>query len=146
MELTTKHKNGDFLYPFWTDLFNSERFFDRLPLVEPVFSSPPANVIENGHSFKVELAVPGFSKDDFKVEIDDNVLSISAEKEEELESKEERYMRNEFRYVSFSRSFTLPKNCEDSKIEANYSDGILSLVVPKKEITTDRKKKEIKVK
>lgn len=146
MELTTT-KNGNFLSPFWSDLLPDGSFFGhRRPLMESVLSSPPANVIENGSSYKVELAVPGFSKKDFNIDVQDSVLSINAEKEAEKNEKEKQYTRKEFMYASFSRSFTLPQNCDDTKIKAEYTHGILTLEIPKKESKDETPKKAIEVK
>lgn len=146
MELTKTTRNSGFLSPLWSELFDTNRFFEtRWPLMETVFA-PPANVIENGNFFKVELAVPGFSKDDFDVVVEDNVLSVKAEKNEEKEEKEnEHFLRREFAYAFFSRSFTLPQNCDDSNVKAEYADGILSLVIPKKNGDNGGSKKQIAV-
>ncbi|HEV2831196.1 MAG TPA: Hsp20/alpha crystallin family protein, partial [Hanamia sp.] len=83
----------------------------------------------------VEVAAPGMSKKDFKVELDGNTLTISSEKSREEENKEdERYSRKEFSYQSFQRTFTLQKDVVDiDKIEAKYENGLLYLVIPKKE-------------
>jgi HSP20 family protein len=72
-------------------------------------------------------------KDDFKVDVEGNVLTISAEKEEKNEEKEEKFTRKEFSYTSFSRSFTLPEWVNKDKIDASYEDGLLRLVLPKTE-------------
>ena len=96
---------------------------------------PSVNVKENNQNFDIELAVPGMKKDDFKISLDRNILTISSETKTEHEQKDEngKYTRREFNYQSFSRSFTLPKDTVDSEnIEANYVDGILKISVPKK--------------
>ncbi|MEM9982457.1 MAG: Hsp20/alpha crystallin family protein, partial [Bacteroidota bacterium] len=81
---------------------------------------------------QIEVAVPGLKKEDFNVEINENILTVSSEKKAETEQKEEgRYTRREFHYSTFSRSFTLPKNVDAEKIEANYSEGILNITLPK---------------
>jgi HSP20 family protein len=146
METAKTTRNGGFLPSIWSDLFNSERFFDtRWPLIETVFS-PPANVVENEKSFRIELAAPGFSKNDFTVDAEDHVLSVTAQKSEERSEEEEHYTRREFSSTSFSRSFTLPQNIDDTKIEAMYADGILTLEIPKKESSKGTPKKQIQVK
>lgn len=96
---------------------------------------PAINIRETKDNFEVEMAAPGMKKDDFKVELDGNMLTISSEKQEETEEKEgERYTKQEFSYQSFQRTFQLPKDVVDSeKIEAHYENGILQLVIPKKE-------------
>ncbi len=106
---------------------------------------PKANIIENGKDFKIELAAPGLERKDFKVEIENNVLTISAEKEEEKKEEDKNIRRREYSYSSFSRSFILPENSLTDKIDAKYEDGILRLTLPKKEITISKPVKEIKV-
>ncbi|MEP7107811.1 MAG: Hsp20/alpha crystallin family protein [Ferruginibacter sp.] len=96
---------------------------------------PAVNIRENNENFLVEMAAPGMTKNDFKVELNGNTLVITSEKNFEEETKEEeRYSRKEFSYQSFSRVFTLPKEVVDSdNIEAKYQNGLLQLVIPKKE-------------
>jgi HSP20 family protein len=96
---------------------------------------PLVNIKETNEDFEVEMAAPGMNKDDFKIELDGNMLIISSEKKEENEVKEgERYSRHEFSYQSFQRSFQLPKEVVDvDNIQAKYESGVLKLLVPKKE-------------
>ncbi|WP_339881341.1 Hsp20/alpha crystallin family protein [uncultured Algoriphagus sp.] len=97
---------------------------------------PSVNILETGNDFKVEMAVPGMKKDDFKVELDNNTLSIQAEASYENENSSDepgRYTRKEFSYQSFRRSFYLPNTVDNEKIEATYQDGVLRLVIPKRE-------------
>ena len=96
---------------------------------------PAVNVKETDQAFVLHMAVPGLKKDDFKVELNNDVLTISKETKSESESHEGKYSRKEFNYSSFKRSFTLPKDAVDAdKIDAQYIDGILSLNIPKKEV------------
>jgi HSP20 family protein len=96
---------------------------------------PSVNIRETNDNFIVEMAAPGMTKDDFKIELDGNLLTISSEKEDRNVMKDgEKYTRQEFSYQSFQRSFQLPKDVVDSdKIQAKYENGVLNLVVPKKE-------------
>ena len=96
---------------------------------------PSVNVKEKEACFDIELAVPGFAKDDFKIEIHNNLLSISSEKEENAETNDEKthYTKREFSYQSFCRSFNLPETADTEKIEAGYNNGILTVTIPKKE-------------
>lgn len=96
---------------------------------------PAVNIRENNENFLVEMAAPGMNKNDFKVELHGNTLTIASEKNfEEETNEEERYSRREFSYQSFTRIFTLPKDVVDGdKIEAKYENGLLRLVIPKKE-------------
>lgn len=96
---------------------------------------PAVNIKENAESFQVEMAAPGMTKDDFKIELEGNVLTITSEKNLENEVDEgEKYSRKEFSYQSFQRTFTLSKEVvDDEKIEAKYQNGVLHLTIPKKE-------------
>jgi len=105
--------------------------------------APSTNVQENNDAYKIELAVPGYSKKDFKIDLEKDRLSISSEKENATESSNENYTRKEFSYGSFQRSFTLPDTIEAEKINDEYNNGILVVTLPKKEEV--KIKKEIKV-
>lgn len=95
--------------------------------------SPKVDVIENENSYEVHLAVPGVSKEDFKIELNDNVLIVSGERKFTNEKKEKNYHSVETQFGSFSRSFSLPENVDGTKINAKYNNGILELVIPKDE-------------
>lgn len=94
---------------------------------------PAVNIREREDHFLLELAAPGMKKDDFKIKLDNNVLTISSEQKEESEETKEKFTRKEFHYQSFSRSFTLPKSVDLDKIKADYNNGVLSLNMPKRE-------------
>jgi len=94
---------------------------------------PSVNIIETEEGFSLELAAPGLKKEDFKINLDNNILSISAETQNESEEKTEKMIRKEFSYNSFRRSFSLPKAIDLEKIKADYKDGILSVGLPKRE-------------
>ncbi len=104
---------------------------------------PAVNIKEMEGEFEVELAVPGMTKDDIKVEVLDGVMTISAEKKEEKEEKTKKYTRREFSYNQFSRSFTLPEHVNSDTINANYVDGVLHLHLPKMEKKTLPEAKKI---
>jgi HSP20 family protein len=91
------------------------------------------NVKEINGAFQIEVAAPGLKKEDFKLSLHENRLSISTKKEQTTEEKTEQYTRQEFNYSSFQRTFNLPKSVDGEKIEATYSDGILHVNLPKKE-------------
>ena len=105
--------------------------------------SPAVNVAENKDNYRLEFAVPGFSKDDFKLKLDGNLLTISGEKKNEATKNEENFTRREFSHQSFSRSFTMPETVNGTQISAEYTDGILKVMLPKKE---EVKQKEIEIK
>ena len=96
-------------------------------------SFPAVNVIESEDAFKIQLAAPGLKKEDFKVNVHENTLTISTEKKEENTETEGNYTRKEFNFSTFKRSFTLPKTVDSEKIVATYNDGVLGLELPKKE-------------
>jgi HSP20 family protein len=107
---------------------------------------PSVNVIETESGYNVEIAAPGLTKEDFKINLDKNRLTISAEKSARNETKEGKVTRREFNYSSFSRSFMLPKSVEKDNITAKYENGILLLSVPKKaEIVQEEKSRTIEI-
>ncbi len=97
---------------------------------------PRVDVIEEEKSFDIHMAVPGMNKEDFKIDLNDNYLTISGERKYSREKKENLYRSVETQYGSFSRSFSLPENVDGSKISAQYKDGILLVSVPKDEKKT----------
>ena len=109
------------------------------------FSDPAANIIDQSDSFVLEIAAPGMVKEDFKINLENNILSISAEVEDQKREEGKNYSRKEFYYGSFSRSFTLPKTIDLEKIQAEYEQGILKVTLPKKEEARVEVKKEIRV-
>lgn len=109
-------------------------------------TTPAVNIKENEEGFAVEVAAPGFEKTDFKIEYHLNRLTISTEKQEEKETKEgEVYTSREFSYQSFSRSFSLPQTVDGDRIEAIYSNGILTVSIPKREETKPRPARMIEI-
>ncbi|CAZ98372.1 Hsp20/alpha crystallin family protein [Zobellia galactanivorans] len=108
-------------------------------------SLPMVNIKETPDAFSVDMAVPGLNKSNFHIDLDNQVLSISAEITEENEAKDEKYTRREFGYSSFKRSFTLPETVDDSQIKANYQEGILSVYLPKKEEAKKKPPKRIAI-
>ncbi|GET26320.1 Hsp20/alpha crystallin family protein [Prolixibacter sp. NT017] len=108
---------------------------------------PAVNVKESDDDYVIEVAAPGLSKDDFKIDLDNNRLTISSEKQEENKTDEEgKYTQREFRYQAFQRTFHLPGNVVDSdKIAAKYKDGILCVTLPKREEIKPKPAKQIKI-
>ena len=110
-------------------------------------TTPSVNVKETDKDFRIELAAPGMKKDDFNIELQNNVLTISTEKKEQKEEKlEGKFLRREFSYRAFQRSFALPENCEKDSIKANYTDGILNINLNKKYVEAITTSKKIQVK
>lgn len=127
-----------FNQPLVNKFFNHEfnKFFnesDNRTLKNNYDSLPAVNVKEDEAGFKIEVAAPGLKKENFKINLQENRLTISASQEEKSEETSEKYTRKEFSFSSFQRTFTLPKNVNGEKIEASYTDGILYLSLPKKE-------------
>lgn len=109
---------------------------------------PSVNLKETDKKIEIELAAPGLKKEDFKVEVDNSMLSIFSEKEDQKEEtgKKNDYYRKEFNYQSFRRSFSLPDYADENKISANYKDGILHVEIDKKEGAKQRIAKTITIK
>lgn len=127
----------------WLSDFFDNRFSDSDLLRNQ--SLPAVNVKETENTFEIEVAAPGLSKKDFKVTADHGVLTISSEKEEQKERKDEAYTRMEFSFSSFTRSFALPNNVNAEEIKAKYEEGVLKLSVAKKNITPAKPTKTIEV-
>lgn len=109
------------------------------------FNTPAVNISETKDDYRIELAAPGLEKNDIKIDLDNNVLTISSEKKEEHEEKEERYMRREFSYSTFSRSFSLPESVDVENIKASHKDGVLEVVLPKSEKAKVKAARQIKI-
>ncbi|PSR15341.1 MAG: hypothetical protein DA408_03465 [Bacteroidetes bacterium] len=111
------------------DFFSDDQgFFKVLSASESV---PAANIVENEKNYTLELAIPGVSKKDLKIEVDNNMIRISSEKEESRETSEKNYTRREYSFNAFSRSFRLPDNVDPEKVAANYNNGILTVEITK---------------
>lgn len=146
MSLMKMKKNHDLIPGLLSDFFDSDRLFGRNWLDRSAeWTLPAVNIKETETAFDLDFAAPGFTKDDFKIDLSDAVLTISAEKQQENKEENDRFTRREFSFNSFSRSFNLPQNINEDKIEASYTDGILRVHVAKKEATQLLPKKEIKV-
>jgi HSP20 family protein len=107
---------------------------------------PSVNIKESTDEFEVELAAPGLDKSDFNIELNRDILTISSEKKIENETKEgQQFARREFSYQSFSRTFTLPNTVDNDKIKAKYENGILRVMIPKKEESKPKPPKQIAI-
>ena len=125
---------NEFFKPDWFG--GMEKFENRIPAV---------NIKESETGFELELAIPGQNKEDFNVEIDDHVMTISMESKSEDHTSDENYTRKEFSYQSFKRSFTLPETVNEDKIEASYVDGILKFSLPKRDEALPKPKKTVEI-
>ncbi|NNF33697.1 MAG: Hsp20/alpha crystallin family protein [Saprospiraceae bacterium] len=132
-----------FLDDNWTQLFD----WSDQDLLGPNMTMPSVNIKETGDAYYVEMAAPGMKKGDFDIELDNNILTIKSEKKMEDELNEgEHYTRKEFSYQAFQRSFNLNKKIvDDAKINARYADGILSIMLPKKDEAKQKPARQIKI-
>jgi HSP20 family protein len=108
-------------------------------------SVPAVNIVENDDEYVIEVAAPGLEKKDFKIDLENNVLSISSEKEDKSEETSGKTIRKEFRYSSFCRTFTLPETVDNDKIKAKHKDCILSVSIPKKEAARIKPARQIAI-
>ena len=137
--MTLVKRNGNLLNPLpmlFDDFFNRDLFnWNNSNFSDTNTTIPAVNIKETPENYEVEVAAPGMTKKNFKVELDGNSLTISSERSNQKEEKEgERYFRKEFSYQSFQRTFNLQKDVVDiDKIEAKYENGLLHLMIPKKE-------------
>lgn len=129
----------------WMEDFFADNGDFLKPRIKGV-SIPAVNVTENKAAFKLEVAAPGFKKEDFKLEVKNGYLTVSGETKAEEERKDEQYTRHEFRFDSFSRSFALPENVKETDIEAKYTDGILLVTLPKTKVEKEEAVKKISIK
>jgi HSP20 family protein len=128
----------------WRDFWNLESFFDRNLAGHSAL--PAVNVSEDDKSYEIEVAAPGFGKGDLKINVEDDILTISAETKKEAKEggNGRQYSRREYSYSAFTRSFSLPDDAKDDAITASYDNGILRLNIPKSK-TQVRAAKEIKI-
>ncbi len=113
--------------------------------LETGISSPSVNIIEGKEDFRIEVAAPGLEKEDFRINLQNNVLTISSEKENAKEEKDEKFMRREFSYMQFSRAFSLPSSADSEHVNATYKNGVLSIAVPKREEAKEKPRREIAI-
>jgi HSP20 family protein len=148
MKTLAKRNGGLTILPELPSLFNDSFFTDFFPWgnTQETGTVPAINIRETEGSYEISVAAPGMKKDDFKVELDNNRLIISAEHKDQAKDKEDTYLRQEYRYQSFVRSFTLgEQQVQGDKIQAKYSDGILHISVPKSEQAKTKAPKVIQI-
>ena len=144
-----KFRNGN-SFPgvpsLWDSFFGRDLFdYDNSSVTGTTL--PAVNIRETQDDYQVEVAAPGMKKSDFKIELDNNLLVISSVKEEKDEQtdKNGNYTRREFSYQSFRRTFTLPGTVEGEKIKAKYDDGVLRIMIPKKEEAKQKPARQIQI-
>ncbi|NPA67819.1 MAG: Hsp20/alpha crystallin family protein [Chlorobi bacterium] len=142
MTILRRNAGSPFLPDWLDDFFTGE----ANPLVKAgVLTVPPVNVFESETAFQIELAAPGLDKKDININLENDILTISAEKKEDKVTREGEYTKKEFDYRNFSRSFTLPEIADKEKISAKSENGVLIITVNKKEEVIN-KPKQIEIK
>ncbi len=146
---------GESLVPksFFTDFFSDvDRFFENDLLRMPaqigrqiMRNMPATNIRENEKEYLIEMAAPGMAKDDFEINVDEGMLTISSQKEQDTTKEEDNYTRREYNYSSFSRSFRLPDAVNADDIKARYDEGVLKITVPKREETNNGNRKRVNI-
>ena len=148
--------NRRYVPAYWDDFFN-DSFFNGFNHSGLNRTSPAVNVIEEDMAFRIEVAVPGMSRKDFRIDLEDEVLTISSEQKEKQpqpkelskaknEESNRRYMRREFQYNTFKRSFQLPETVDADGIKASHDAGILTIELPKKDEVVQKAPKQIEIK
>lgn len=138
-----KRNNSNGLFPsvmdeLFKDMLGGTQYSNRM--------IPPVNIRETDGNFEVELMAPGMRKEDFNIELDNDLLTISAEIKSESNTQEDgKFTRREFSYSSFRRAFTLPETVKEEDIQAAYQDGILKITLPKKEEALPKPKRMIEI-
>lgn len=129
---------------------SSDEFFGR-DLLQDFFvnnnnyTMPAVNISENKDGFKIDVAAPGLTKEDFKIDLHNKILTLSSVKEEKNEETNEKFTRKEFSYTSFKRSFGLPDMIDNDNIAAEYNNGILHIEIPKREEAKEKPARQITI-
>ena len=132
--------------PWFPSLF--DEFFTRdfgIDLEPRTYQTPPVNITEKEDAFHLELVAPGKEKKDFDVELEEDTLTISTTSKNEIVEDDTQFTRREFDYVSFTRSFRIPETIDTKNIKANYTNGLLSIVFPKRKEAIPEPKKHIEI-
>ncbi len=136
-----KRPTGGFLDGFFGNGFMHPAFQDRVNNG----TLPAVNVAETATGFRIEVAAPGLEKNDFKIALDKDILTIKVEKTQSEEEVADKFVRREFNYTTFERSFQLPKTIDQEKIDAKYEGGVLHLSLPKREEALEKPTREISI-
>lgn len=118
------HFIDDFFNPFMRDDFFADRDVSKMPAV---------NVAETDEAYHIEVIAPGMDKGDFKIDVERELLTVSAKKETESKDETKKYSKREYAFSAFTKSFNLPESIDHNKIDASYTDGILMIEIGKKE-------------
>ena len=127
------------------DFFGKDMISNLFDDYQTGISIPAVNIIEGKDDFRIEVAAPGLDKKDFTIDVKNNLLFISSEKRQENERNDEKIMRREFSYSSFSRSFSLPESVNTDGISAAHKDGVLNITIPKREEAKEKPPRQIMI-
>ncbi|MCK4879225.1 MAG: Hsp20/alpha crystallin family protein [Bacteroidales bacterium] len=136
--------NKNYVPAYWDDFFNNS-FFNQLNSTTCNGSRPAVNVSEDDKSYTIEVAAPGIARKAFNLEIENDVLTISTEKRESKSEQKQNFLRREFNYQTFKRSFQLPETIDQEQIRATHETGILTLTLPMKEEVVQKAPRQIEV-
>ena len=137
--------NRNYVPAYWDDFFN-DRFYKQFNSAAGQTQTPAVNVLEDEKAYSIEVAAPGVQKKDFHLELENDVLTIYTEKKEDKKNQENHYLRREFSFQSFKRSFELPESVDQEGIKASHEAGILRVNLPKREEIVQKVTKQIEVK
>jgi len=136
--------NRNYVPAYWDDFFN-DNFFNQLNNTNCKGNTPAVNVSEDDNAYTIEVAAPGIDRNAFNLEVENDVLTISTEKKESKEEQKQNFLRREFNFQSFKRSFQLPESIDQEQIMASHEAGILILTLPKKEEEIQKAPRQIEV-
>ena len=136
--------NRGFVPAYWDDFFN-DKFFNGVTPAVKNSNSPAVNVSEEDESFRIEVAAPGIGAEDFEIKLENDILTISTEQKDNKEVTEQKYLRREFNFSTFKRSFQLPDTIDSGNIKAKNDSGILIVELPKKEEVVQNASRQIEV-
>lgn len=137
--------NRNYVPAYWDDFFN-DSFFNQLNSTTCNGNNPAVNVSEDDNGYTIEVAAPGIARKAFNLEIENDVLTISTGQKESKEEQKQNFLRREFNYHTFKRSFQLPETIDQEQIGATHEAGILTLSLPKKEEEVQKAPRQIEVK
>ena len=137
--------NKSYVPAYWDDFFN-DNFFNQLNSTDCKGNNPAVNISEDDKGFTIEVAAPGIARKAFNLEIEKDVLTISTENKESKEENKQNFLRREFNYHTFKRSFQIPETIDQEQIKASHNAGILTLTLPKKEEVVQKAPRQIEVK
>jgi HSP20 family protein len=137
--------NRHYVPAYWDDFFN-DNFFKNIHTVNNNATSPAVNVVEEDNVFRIEVAVPGLTRKEIRIDLENDILTVASEQKEQKEENTQRYVRREFGTSTFKRSFQLPDTIDFEKIKARHDAGILTIELPKKEEVVQKAPKQIEIK